>query len=43
MRQFLQTESEIDSILEMYCQIDDLEQFSKFTNTTKSLTEKRVE
>ena len=29
-QKFLKTNEDIDSVLEMYCQIDDLEQFAKF-------------
>ena len=41
-QKFLRTKEDIDSVLEMYCQIDDLEQFAKFSKQM-TLNEKRVE
>lgn len=41
-QKFLKTKEDIDSVLEMYCQIDDLEQFDKFSKQM-TLSEKRVE
>jgi hypothetical protein len=41
-QKFLKTKEDINSVLEMYCQIDDLEQFAKFSKQM-NLQEKRVE
>lgn len=41
-QRFLRTTDDINSILEMYCQIDDLEQFSKFVKQIK-ISDERVE
>ena len=30
-QRFMRTKEDIDSVLDMYCQIDDLEQFAKFS------------